>query len=148
MRALGTGQWGHPQDYRQPALQKPVLRPRRCSVPRRWSGFRRGEGGENPLKMTARPPAIFQMFKSVCACRGWQGSPRTLQQCPCPETMAALLLGEAWPCRTQQPGRIQPDDAWTAQVYQAAHGGRARKEPHLSQAERLVAPTCWAPPAS
>ncbi|XP_023384056.1 mitotic-spindle organizing protein 2B [Pteropus vampyrus] len=37
------------------------------------------------------------------------------------------------PGRAQQPGRIKPEDAPTAQCYQAAQGGWAREEPHPEQ---------------
>lgn len=56
--------------------------------------------------------------------------------------------GRPHPGRTKLPGRIQPEDAPTAQCDQAAQGGGAWEEPHseqyLSQANHVL----WAPPAS
>lgn len=37
------------------------------------------------------------------------------------------------PGRAQQPGRIKPEDAPTAQCYQAAQGGWGGEEPHPEQ---------------
>lgn len=136
-----------PRGCRQPAPQKPVLRPRRCWVPRRWSRLRRGGGGGNLLKLTAVPPAAFQMLQSVCVPgRGWRASPRTLRQWPCPETMAALLWVEARPWQNtaarRDPARWCPDSPGLP----GCPRGRPGKSPTWSSTwakQRLVTPTCW-----
>ncbi|XP_047301871.1 mitotic-spindle organizing protein 2B isoform X2 [Homo sapiens] len=52
--------------------------------------------------------------------------PREKQRQRCPR-------GSIGPGGTQQPRRIQPEDATPAQRYQAAQGGRAWEEPYTGQ---------------
>lgn len=114
-----------------------------------------GLGGEGVGRTCWRwPPCPLQPSRCSIPCVPTEAGEQTPGPCGSVPAQKRWQLCSWWrssPGRTQRPGRIQPDGAWTAQVYQVDQGGQARKEPHLqqhlSQAERLVTPTCWGSPS-
>ncbi|XP_032953513.1 mitotic-spindle organizing protein 2B isoform X1 [Rhinolophus ferrumequinum] len=105
------------------------------------------------LKLNVAPLAVFQMLKSMCAGQRLASEPQDPAAVSLPTSSVQETRGQSslplWPrrekqrqqCsqwrsgpgRTQQPGRIQPEDAPTAQCHQAAQGGWAGEEPHPEQ---------------
>ncbi|XP_035161424.2 uncharacterized protein LOC100401380 isoform X7 [Callithrix jacchus] len=84
--------------------------------PRGRCGWRRKVQGQGPGR---RRPRGWR-----CPGRSWRcGGKREKQRQQCPQ-------GSTGPGRTQQPRRIQPEDAAPAQRYQAAQGGWAWEEPY------------------